>query len=303
MVHLCYSFFIVHETATFHEDAITDDSRWNLLQAKVQETRALKAFTLFRDNGIEPILIKGLSAAQYYPEPGSRDSVDMDLAVPAADFENAQSVANSMHLGIDLHRELRHHDTVEWSNLFANTRLMPVEGGDIRVLRPEDNLRVLCVHWLTNGGEEKHRLWDIYYAVANRPADFDWHRFLNVVSENRRRWLIYTLGLTHRYLDLDLSDTPVNDEARELPLWLVKAVEKEWKSGVPLLALHTLLRNPEMLVKQLKKRLPPNPIMATVEMEGSFDARTRVFYQMRSFFHRLMPSYRRVTHTIAQQWK
>ena len=43
--------------------------------------------------------------------------------------------------------------------------------------------------------------------------------------------------------------------------------------------------------------------MATVEMEGSFDARTRVFYQMRSFFHRLMPSYRRVTHTIAQQWK
>jgi len=115
--------------------------------------------------------------------------------------------------------------------------------------------------------------------------------------------LAYTVGLAHRYLDLDLDDTPIKDEAKDLPAWLVRAVEKEWKSGVPLLAVHTLLRNPEMLWKQVQKRLPPNPIMATVEMEGSFDARTRVFYQIGSFFKRMAPSYKRVTQTIGQQWK
>ena len=36
----------------------------------------------------------------------------------------------------------------------------------------------------------------------------------------------------------------------------------------------------EIIVKQIKKRIPPNPIQATIEMEGSFDARTRVQYQL-----------------------
>jgi len=74
---VCYSFCIVHETVASQEAAVTNETRWNLLQAKVQETRAIKAFTLFREHGIEPILIKGLSAARFYPEPGSRASVDM----------------------------------------------------------------------------------------------------------------------------------------------------------------------------------------------------------------------------------
>jgi hypothetical protein len=293
----------VQEIETSQEAEVTDESRWNLLNAKVQETRALSAFTLLRENGIEPILIKGLAAARFYPESGSRDSVDMDLAVADRDFESAQALANSVRLGIDLHRELRHLDTVEWIDLFENSRLLPVEGGEIRVLRAEDSLRVLCVHWLTNGGEEKHRLWDVYYAVKNRPADFDWDRFLNVVSGNRRQWLIYMIGLAHKYLELDLDDTPIKDEAKDVPNWLIDAVEKEWKSGVPLLAIHTLLRNPKMLFTQMRKRLPPNPIMATVEMEGSFDAKTRVFYQIGSFFCRMTPSYRRMTQTISQQWK
>lgn len=288
-------------TETAQETQIADEHKWNLLHKKTQEVQALRAFTAFREKGIEPILIKGLAAAQFYPEPGSRASIDMDFAVPANDFDSASAVAVSpatKGIGIDIHRELRHLDTVEWDDLFENSRLLLVEGSDIRVLRPEDHLRVLCVHWLNDGGAYKDRLWDIYYAVENRPPDFDWERCLNSVSKIRRRWIVCTLGLTRRYLDLNLDDTPIKDEANDLPKWLIRELEREWASDVRLREMGLLLHDRAALFAQIKKRLRPNAIQATIEMEGDFDAKTQVFYQIGGVLKRIMPSIRRTSRTM-----
>ncbi len=285
---------------------ISDESKWNLLQQKLQETRALRVFSVFREQGIEPILIKGLAIAQYYPEPGSRMSIDTDLAVPANDFDAACKIAISpaaKGIGIDVHRELRHLDTVDWDDLFENSRLLEIEGGNIRILRPEDHLRVLCVHWLNDGGAYKDKLWDIYYAVKNRPADFDWERCLNTVSKIRRRWIVCTIALAHRYIDLNLDDTPIKDEADNLPAWLIRELEREWASGVRLMQVDYFLNNPATLFAQIKKRLRPNAIQATIEMEGSFDAKTRVFYQIGSACKRALPLLRRIPQTIASRPK
>lgn len=277
---------------------ITDDGRWNLLQKKAQEAHVLRAFALFRAHGIEPILIKGWAAGRFYPDSKTRLSTDIDLAVSAADFETASCIPGSPDtrgLAIDVHRELRHLDTVEWNDLFENSEILDIEGGSIRVLRPEDHLRVLCVHWLSDGGSNKDRLWDIYYAVDNRPRDFDWERFLNSVDSHRRRWLVCTIGLAHRFLGLEIDDTPIGSEARDLPAWLIKTVEREWTSETRAWALEVVLYDPKMLVKQITKRMRPNPIWATVQMEGSFDARTRIFYQLGNFFWRIPSSYRRIS--------
>ena len=280
---------------------ITDEIRWGLLQRKAQEVRACRAFSLFREQGIEPILIKGLAAGRYYPDSHPRLSIDMDLAVEGDDFAKADLIARAASpdgLAIDLHRELRHLDTAPWADLFAGSEILDVDGGSIRVLRPEDHLRVICVHWLNDGGGNKERLWDVYYMVANRPTDFDWDRFLQPVSERRRRWLICTIGLAHRFLGLDLDDTPIKDEARNLPDWLIKAVEREWSSETSFIPLETAVHDRSMLVKQILQRFRPNPIRATIEMEGSFDAKTRFFYQIGNFFMRIAPSYRRVSESI-----
>lgn len=280
------------------ENTDGNDIRWNLLQKKTQEVRAVIAVNLLRSAGIEPILIKGVAAAQFYPEDKGRPSIDTDLAVADADFERARDVCSSeaaLGTAIDLHRELRHLDTVEWSDLYENSRLIEFETGSVRVLRPEDNLRVLCVHWLTDGGVNRERLWDIYYAVAGRPPEFDWKRFLDLVSDRRRRWLVCTLGLAERYLGLDLNDTPISPETRKLPKWLIETIDREWASEVKPKPMEVSIHDKKTLVEQAKLRFRPNPIRATVEMEGSFDARTRVFYQFCNFFMRIPSSYKRVS--------
>ncbi|MFN2500517.1 MAG: nucleotidyltransferase family protein [Pyrinomonadaceae bacterium] len=288
-------------TITVEQDLRTNEQRWELLQTKAREHRAVQAFALFRENGIEPILIKGVAAARFYPQSKTRFSIDIDLAVSAIDFPRAQALATSAaadRLAIDLHRELRHLDTVDWQNLFENSHLLDLDKGKIRVLRPEDHLRVLCVHWLTDGGSNKEKLWDIYHIVANRPADFDWGRFLNVVPPRRRRWLVCAIGLAHKFLGLDLHGTPIHAEARELPHWLVQTVEREWAAEVKTWPLEASLHDRKLLATQVKKRLRPNPIWATIQMEGSFDARTRVFYQLGSVLKRIVPSLRRIKEAV-----
>ena len=305
ITYLCYSFFVAM-AISITENTLTDAARWNLLQKKAQEVRAVRAFDLFRKHKIEPILIKGLSAGRFYPDDRPRMSIDMDLAVSAKDFDAASEIAASGDangLAIDLHRELRHHDTAGWDDLFENSEILEFDTGSIRVLRPEDNLRVLCIHWLTDGGSNKDRLWDVFYSIQNRHTDFDWDRFLSVVSPNRRRWLICTVGLAHKYLGLDLTGTPVETDALDLPDWLTKTVEREWASKTKAIPLEVTLNDPKMFLTQAVKRLRPNPIWATVQMEGSFDAKTRVFYQIGNAVSRIIPSSKRITQTLRQNSK
>ena len=298
---LCYSFFVTIRRPIEIDTPLTDAARWGLLQKRTQEIRAVQAFKLFREKGIEPILIKGLAAAMLYPANLPRASIDMDLAVDPHEFAAARAIAASTAangLAIDLHYGLRHLDTIDWGDLFQNSQPVELDGGTIRILRPEDHLRVLCVHWLTDGGVYQERLWDIYYAVESRGPDFDWNRFLGIVSERRRRWLVCTLGLAQRYLGLDLSDTPIEAEARDLPRWFVKTVESEWASETKPWPLEASMHDPMVLAKQVKRRMRPNPIWATVQMNGSFDSRTRIHYQIANVFKRIPPSYRRISDTL-----
>lgn len=265
-----------------------NDLSWYLLQSKVFELKLVDLFEGFREHNVEPFIFKGWSVAAFYPQNKCRSYVDIDLSVNSADFELAkQLLSNQTPPFTDLHLELRHLDSTPWYNLFDNCRFIKINNTKIRVLRPEDHLRVICVHWLTDGGEFRERLWDVYYMVKNRPADFDWDRCLNIVSKRRRRWIVCTIGLAHKYLGLDISDTPIAEEAKDLPKWLVKRIEKEWKSDIRLIPLSAARHNFKTFIQQVWKRFPPNPITATIDCEGDFDAGTRIFYQIRDMFKRL----------------
>ncbi len=272
--------------------------RWQILQLRVYEHHIEKIFELFHRHNIEAILIKGWAAGRYYPNPEQRFSSDIDLAVGSFDFMRAEEIIKNYPFDIDLHKELRHLDKLRWDELFKFSELIKLGKTKVRVLRPEDHLRVLCVHWLTDGGANKEKLWDIFYVLENRSGEFDWERFLNAVGKKRRKWFVCTVGLAQKYLGLSLKNTPLENACDEIPLWLIETVEKEWKSEVRLKPLQQSLYDKKILWEQIKKRIPPNPIQATVEMEGNFDDKPRIFYQLSNILVRFLPSVKRISKVV-----
>lgn len=284
----------------------SDDLRWYLLQNKIHEARIREAFQLFRANGIEPILIKGWAIARLYPSSHLRNYTDIDLVVSPGDIEKATALLDAddaKKLNVDLHNGFRHLDTVPLKALFEDSQLIDLDGASIRILSEEDHLRILCVHWLTDNGADQERLWDIYYAVQNRAAEFNWDKCLDRVSETRRKWTVCTIGLAHKYLGLSLSGLPVEAEAAILPKWLTRSIEREWKIGVPLRPLHDSIHGWKMFVNQLRKRIPPNKVYATIQCEGEFDDRSRAPYQVRSLIMRIVPGLRRMTTALRAGWR
>jgi len=278
-----------------------DEKRWLILRFKICEEKIKNAFGLFRANGVEPILIKGWAAAKEYPEKYRRIFSDIDLCVPPENYQKSIKLIDNEEartLNIDLHCGLRHLDKLEWEDLFGNSILESLDDIEVRVLRLEDHLRVLCVHWLTDGGAYKERLLDIYYLLENHSKSFDWNRCFGKISKNRRDWIIKTIALVHKYYDFDVSELPFAEETKSIPRWLIKTLEKEWKSDTKLIPLHTLLGDRREFWKQIKKRFPPNAIQATIEMEGKFDESPRSYYQVGSIILRFKPSIVRVFNSL-----
>lgn len=280
---------------------MSDDARWRLLFAKKLEHEVVEAFRIFRDAGIEPVLIKGWAAARHYPRDVPRFYDDVDLVVSDEDFDAAKQVMKTdagKEIGIDLHRELRHLDTKLWHEIRADSQQIDLDGDKIRVPSDEDHLRILAVHWLNDGGIPKDRLWDIVYAVRNRRVDFNWDKCLKPVSDLRQQWIITAIALAHKYMGLEVEDLPFAARTKDLPQWLTATLEREWESGVRLISLHTCLNNPKNLFTQIKKRIPPNALQATIEMEGSIDNSSRIPYQFSSILNRIGPSIRGIRGTL-----
>jgi hypothetical protein len=272
-----------------------DDQRWNLLQLRAQEERIVTVFKEFRTEGIEPILFKGWAVARYYPESFRRNLGDVDVAVSRDAYQAAKQLAHSSPLNsilIDVHSEFRQLDTTSWSDLFANSELVALGEITVRVPSREDHLRILATHWLTDGGRFKDKLWDIHYAVESRPSNFDWRRCLEIVEPNRRAWVVCAISIAHRYLGTKVDDLPFASEVDDLPSWVARCVEREWKRPDPLEPLLTSLHDKRLMLRQVARRLPPNPIRATIEADGDIYGSRRWLYQAAVLGRRARPFFR-----------
>lgn len=245
--------------------------------------------TEMRRAGIEPVLIKGWSNSRLYPQGVIRPAGDIDLWVRAADYERASSViaglAESGHsIGVDL------HDNAHWKDpdpvdLHTGSASFELEGVQVSVPCPEDHLRLSCLHFLVHEGRRPIWLCDIALVLESRPSDFDWDRFLGKDSL-RRNWIVATLGLAHQLLGARIDDTPIFEEAQNVPAWFAPSVLKQWEAGERKHAYSTaaseVLQNPAAIGTTLRRRWP-DPVRASVQCNRPFDDTPRLPIQVAAY--------------------
>jgi hypothetical protein len=283
---------------------------WSRLQAAVHEAKIKAAFKAFRQAGIEPVLFKGWAAARNYPAAMVRQIGDIDLAVSPAQIGSASDLIKTDevgHLFIDLKAGLSSLDTVDWDILFERSELVELQDSQIRILCPEDHLRVICNHWLIDGGRFKDKLWDIYYAVENRPADFHWERCLGNIPDYRKDWVIIAIGIARHYLDLRVDDLPFMVNSKPIPQWILKTVEDEWKKAKELMPILSTTTDKRQFMTQMFRRFPPNPIRATIEGNGDLYGHMRSWYQVMVLVRRSGPFlkglFRLMTGKLSKIWR
>jgi hypothetical protein len=269
--------------------------RLQTLFAEIHETKVQKTFRLFRSAGVEPILIKGWAIGRLYPEPGLRPSGDIDLFVRRSDYATAQRLIKSEEARdcwVDLHARIFELADRNAEDLYARSELVLCGNEQVRVLRSEDHFALLAIHFLKHGAWRPLWLCDLGLMLESMCSDFDWDLCLGQ-DKQRANWILSAASLAQVLLDAEARDERVLAQARRIPQWLVRSVLKQWERpfaseqppayhGAP---IRSYLRHPAGLLRDLARRWP-NPILATVSVNGIFDSRPRLPYQLGNCFLR-----------------
>ena len=270
-----------------------DANKWGRIANIANEERTSKAFNYFSSQGIECLLLKGWACSRFYDTNRIRTYTDVDIACSPASADLAMSLFREFRIrgvSVDLHIGMRNLDKLSWEDLYSHSYSVELDGEPIQVLSDEDNLRLTAVHWLTDGGVNREKLWDIYYLVKNRPMNFDWDRSLNSNGPIRRTWVEAAIATARIYLDLDMSGVPIEAKNFQLPKWYTRTLEKEWKRGpYSRRILSAVVTRPKLFAEQVYRRFPPNPIAATIDVEAPIDETWRGPAQLRSLYKKAGP--------------
>ena len=260
--------------------------RLHALQSAIHERDMQNILALLRRAGVEPVLVKGWAIARLYAEAGLRPYGDIDLCVNPTQFAAAKAAFSiqANHPQVDLHQGFAKLDTRTWDELHARSQLLKIGRVEVRVLGPEDHLRVICFHFLREGAWRALWLCDIAVAVESRPADFDWDLFMGQDSK-RRQWFACAIALAHHLLEADLNGVPEAITRKRMPRWLVPAVLKAWevramlhRHGTP---MTNLWRRPSHALKLKNLRTHwPNGIEGTIGVSGPFNEMPRLPFQL-----------------------
>ena len=259
------------------------------LQANIHQTKIQKLFQLMRANDVEPILLKGWAIARLYPQPALRPYGDFDLFVRPRDSHAAGRVIESEAVRgswIDLHSRLDELPETSAEDLFARSQLVACGDEQVRVPGAEDHFALLAIHLLKHGAWRPSWLCDLGLLLETMSSNFDWDLCL---GKNKRRanWILSAIGLAHQLVGAEIGNEEIAARARAIPAWLARSVLKEWETPFAIdqppmshrAPMRSYLRHPRGFLSDLAHRWP-NPILATVSVNGEFNRWPRFPYQL-----------------------
>jgi len=264
------------------------------LQAAIHETKIARVVRSLRAANVEPILVKGWAMARLYPQKGLRPYGDIDLLIrPQQERVAAEAIASEelRDCSVDLHAGAFEVADRRIEDLYARSQLVHCGEEELRVLGEEDHLALIAVHLLKHAAWRPLWLCDLALLIETASSKFDWQVCLG--SDARRaNWIVSAIGVARELLDANPASEPAAGRAMAPP-WLINAVIRNWTQ--PFVGKHephnhlgeirSYLRRPRGLLKDLKRRWP-DPILATVSVNGSFGSRPRVRYQLRNCLKR-----------------
>jgi hypothetical protein len=322
---------------------LRDAYRHLRLAARLHEREIKNDFALLRTEGIEPVLVKGWASARMYPDAALRPYGDIDLCVRPDQFARAAEVIKQIQTAtgpfVDLHdgfasigRVQRPMSKVQspklikdqrpkakdqspelasWHTIFARSRLVSLDGEQIRILSDEDHLRIICLHLLQSGGWRPLWLCDVAVALDQIKDDFDWTICLGS-DQRHAEWAAATIALARELLisrqEKDRRQTAVGSRQESassvnrhrapavclLPTasWLRSAVLRHWGRERPAdrraMHLGQLLfsgLSPAQLISEVYARWD-NPVRATVNTRGRINQWPRLPHQLGELLRR-----------------
>jgi hypothetical protein len=263
--------------------------RLNTILSALQQEGITKAFATLRRDGVEPVLLKGWSAARLYPDPGLRPPGDIDLFVRPEQRARARAlfgVNGLSHYDFDLkHTELDSLDARAREAIYSRTTLVDLSGTNVRLLGSEDQLGFLCAHLMRHGARRPAWLCDVALALENLPADFDWKRCL---GDDRHSAALVTcaIKLAATLLGARLDQVPLFVKNSPLPRWLVPAVVKSWGESPYATrdsdVMSISLRDPRRIARAISARWT-EPVEASVRTRAPANDLPRLPFQLLDF--------------------
>jgi len=269
--------------------------RLQSLQSEIHEQGIEKVFSLLRQANVDAVLAKGWATAGMYAEKALRPYGDIDICVRPEHLTVAEEVLRAPEANdcwVDLHKHFSEIDDRTIDELFARSRTVSLGKEEIRILGLEDQLALSCIHLLKHGAWRPLWLCDVGVAIESLPATFDWDVCLGKNS-TRAHWIICAIGLAKRLLRTNNENLPAELEM-PLPAWLIENVVKQWANPFAIdqppmshpVPMADLLRHPTGLLDGLRQRWP-NPIIATISVNGEFNNLPRLPYQMANCLSRI----------------
>jgi hypothetical protein len=236
--------------------------RIEFLRAQVQVHQLECLVKALRAGNVEPVLIKGWVNARHYAHMGLRPSGDIDLCVPSSQLDEAVQLLKAIggqsllepevnlvrnaqlreeqlifpeappgwHL-VELHSglpDLNAPGEPGWDELVGRGETVMVGETPLRLLAPEDHLRLIAIHFLRHEAERPLWLCDLSAALEARSPDWNWEQCLGR-DATRANWVSCALALARDLTGVSLEGTPLQEF--QPPQWLMPHVLKRWEEG------------------------------------------------------------------------
>lgn len=263
--------------------------RLQTLKARIDQRAIEQVFKLLRSVNVEPILVKGWAVARLYPEAGLRPYGDIDLCVPHQHYSTARAILNSPHgrqYYTDLHKGFTKLGGGVSEEIYSRSQLVRLGEMEVRVLGPEDSLRIICFHMLREGAWRPLWLCDIAIMLESLTRSFDWD-YCFAGTKGTKELVLCALDLAKQLLGACEKNFPSALSSWQLPGWVVPTVLNEWGEPLPSMArrhsspLTTYVFRPHALWAAFIDRWP-NAIEATTITCAPFNESNRIPFQLKA---------------------